>query len=333
MGVGRRIWPRVRTRFERDDSVDSITHYDSRVFELDINSGSVAKHISRNVEAGKVSSIDEDESVTKINDDVDSEKYTVHSQHVPIVESLPEISEQELMDKNQKRSRPEYVSKSISKLPDISDNEVVSNRYKVTDNSVRELVMQSENIADDERVVSKNDTGKIPNEKKQKMRNTLKRSVSANKYYHSPGASNPEKPINTTKDINHKDSYKVQSKQHQQVTSELSLEHFENNIRPEKSLLESQLRTISKQNINFKPQNLLQTSSRLASRRRELNGHDVFLKDSNVETGPVTNITIGRVEVRAIPPKNDEKTKHKKKPSGIMSLDKYLSRQKQGGNR
>jgi len=304
MGIDRRVRPRIRTRFERDVSVDSITDYDSELVEPDTDSRSVAKQSSRDVELAKVSSADE-----------------------PV-----EIIEQEIMQRSRKKSHPEYVSKSISKLPDMSDNKAISNRYKVSDNSRQDLVMQSGDVTDDVRAASKNDTGKRPDDKVQKVQKTSKRLVSASKYYHSPGTAKPDKPINKATNINHKDFNNAQSKQHQQVTSELSSDHFENNIRPEKSLLEPQPRTISKQNINFEPQYLLQTSPRLAGRRSELHRDNVFLKDSKAETEPVTNVTIGRIEVRAIPPKSAEKTERKKKPSGIMSLDKYLSRQKQGGS-
>lgn len=303
MGIGRCVRPRIHTRFERDDSVGSKKHYDSELVEPDPNSRSVPKQASRDMEPSKVSSADE-----------------------PVLE----ITEQEHMERRLKVSHPEYVSKSISKLHDMSDNEVISDRYKVTDNSHRELVMQPEAVTEDVRLASKNNTGKRPNEKMQK---TSKLSESADKYYHSPGISKADKPLNTVANINHKDSNNTQSKQHQQVTSELSSDNIENNIRPEKSLLESQLHPLSEQNINFEHQYMLQTSPRLTIRRGELHRYNVFLKDSSAETKPVTNISIGRIEVRAIPPNNGEKTKHKKKPTGIMSLDKYLNRQKQGGNR
>jgi hypothetical protein len=40
---------------------------------------------------------------------------------------------------------------------------------------------------------------------------------------------------------------------------------------------------------------------------------------------PVINVTIGRVEVRAIQADTPKKIRQKKKPSGVMSLDEYLS--------
>ncbi len=304
MGIGRWVRPRILTRFERDVSVDSIKDYDSEPAGPDTDSRSVAKQSSRDVEPAVVSTPDEP----------------------------AEIVEQEIMQRGRKKSHPEYVSKSISKLPDMSDNQSVSNRYKVSDNSRQELVMQPGDVTGDVGAASENDTGKRPDDKVQKVRKASKRLVSAGKYYHSPVTATPDKPISKATNINHKDFNNARSKQHQQVTSELSSDHFENNIRPEKSLLEPLPRTISRQNINFEPQYLLQTSLR-AGRRSEFHKDNVFLKDSKAETEPVTNVTIGRIEVRAILPRSAEKTERKKKPSGIMSLDNYLSRQKQGGSR
>ena len=91
--------------------------------------------------------------------------------------------------------------------------------------------------------------------------------------------------------------------------------------------------TISVQNANLRPRGLLQTPTWLSERQSELRkGNGLFLKDSRVETEPVTNVTIGRIEVRAAP-REIEQSRRKKKPSGVMSLDKYLSQRTQGGNR
>jgi len=47
--------------------------------------------------------------------------------------------------------------------------------------------------------------------------------------------------------------------------------------------------------------------------------------DSKSEPEPVINVTIGRVEVRAVQADAPKKAKHQKKPSGVMSLDEYLN--------
>ena len=53
--------------------------------------------------------------------------------------------------------------------------------------------------------------------------------------------------------------------------------------------------------------------------------------DSKSEPEPVINVTIGRVEVRAVQADAPKKAKHQKKPSGVMSLDEYLNRRERRG--
>ena len=49
------------------------------------------------------------------------------------------------------------------------------------------------------------------------------------------------------------------------------------------------------------------------------------------EPEPVINVTIGRVEVRAVQADAPKKAKHQKKPSGVMSLDEYLNQRERRG--
>ncbi len=51
-------------------------------------------------------------------------------------------------------------------------------------------------------------------------------------------------------------------------------------------------------------------------------------KEANVD--PVINVTIGRVEVRAVQADSPKKIKQSKKPSGIMPLDEYLKKRESG---
>jgi hypothetical protein len=52
---------------------------------------------------------------------------------------------------------------------------------------------------------------------------------------------------------------------------------------------------------------------------------------SNSEAEPVINVTIGRVEVRAVQTESPKQSKRKNKPVGVMSLDEYLSQRGRGG--
>ncbi len=63
--------------------------------------------------------------------------------------------------------------------------------------------------------------------------------------------------------------------------------------------------------------------SDLNNRWREINTR------SKVE--PVVNVTIGRVEVRAVQAETVRQAKTQKKPTGVMSLDDYLQQRKYGG--
>ena len=104
-------------------------------------------------------------------------------------------------------------------------------------------------------------------------------------------------------------------------------------MKPGKGMKKLQPGTISVQNADFRPRGLLQIPTWLSERQSELRqGNGLFLKASRVETEPVTNVTIGRIEVRATP-REVEQSERKKKPSGVMSLDKYLRQRIQGGNR
>jgi len=48
---------------------------------------------------------------------------------------------------------------------------------------------------------------------------------------------------------------------------------------------------------------------------------------------PVINVTIGRIEVRAIQSREPESPGSQGKPSGMMSLDQYLNMRSRGGSR
>ncbi len=59
----------------------------------------------------------------------------------------------------------------------------------------------------------------------------------------------------------------------------------------------------------------------------------LMLNDPASRIEPVVNVTIGRVEVRAVQSPKPEQAPRHEKPSGVMSLDEYLSRRQSGGDR
>jgi len=70
------------------------------------------------------------------------------------------------------------------------------------------------------------------------------------------------------------------------------------------------------------PDWLTQIQSELNQRQKEIN----TLKNSD----SVVNVTIGRVEVRAVQADNPKPSKSQNKPSGIMTLDNYLKQRDKG---
>ncbi len=56
-------------------------------------------------------------------------------------------------------------------------------------------------------------------------------------------------------------------------------------------------------------------------------------KTNSAPVGPVVNITIGRIDVRATRREGEKQPRQPKKPSGIMGLDQYLQKRTHGGNR
>ena len=72
----------------------------------------------------------------------------------------------------------------------------------------------------------------------------------------------------------------------------------------------------------------LEPPSWLAEIENRFNAH---LKDIEAKTEPVINVTIGRVEVRAVQAEAAKKTRHAKKPTGVMPLDEYLKKREDRG--
>lgn len=71
------------------------------------------------------------------------------------------------------------------------------------------------------------------------------------------------------------------------------------------------------------PSWLLQMQAEFSRRWQEINPKS--------EAEPVINVTIGRVEVRAVQAEPPRQPKRKNKPTGVMSLDEYLNQRGRGG--
>lgn len=75
---------------------------------------------------------------------------------------------------------------------------------------------------------------------------------------------------------------------------------------------------------------LLQMPDWLTQMQAELN-HRWQGLNQKAETEQVVNVTIGRVEVRAVQEESSGQAKRQKKPSGVLSLDDYLKHRESGG--
>jgi hypothetical protein len=53
--------------------------------------------------------------------------------------------------------------------------------------------------------------------------------------------------------------------------------------------------------------------------------------NTQTKSEPVINVTIGRIEVRAVQAETTKKPKAHHKPSGVMSLDDYLKQREKRG--
>ena len=55
------------------------------------------------------------------------------------------------------------------------------------------------------------------------------------------------------------------------------------------------------------------------------------LHEAEHKTDSVINVTIGRVEVKAVQNDTQKNARQTKKPTGVMTLDDYLKRRNAGG--
>ncbi len=58
-----------------------------------------------------------------------------------------------------------------------------------------------------------------------------------------------------------------------------------------------------------------------------------FAQEKKAQPEPVVNVTIGRVEVRAVQTETPRQKPQPQKPAGVMTLDEYLKQREGGGSR
>jgi len=76
---------------------------------------------------------------------------------------------------------------------------------------------------------------------------------------------------------------------------------------------------------------LLQPPSWLTEMQADLNNRWQGINSQLESPEPIVNVTIGRVEVRAVQTSSETQPRPKKKPSGVMSLDDYLKQREHKG--
>jgi hypothetical protein len=256
--------------------------------------------------------------------DSSSIKHQVHNQHIPDIKSA-ETNRQEVTQQRQYEPRSEPANKPISEVSadmgeDIGNRRLITSNHTTVDSSRLESVRLQKNVHEDMSTAYGNDMEKSPDDQVHKTRRRL---VSPRKHRNSFKTA---KADNAAANPNHEASHNPQSDRHQPTKSGLPSGLSGNLTKPEQGMIGAQPGTVYLQNANLRPQNLLLTPRWLSDRQSELR------KVSKVEIEPVTNVTIGRIEVRATPLKEVEQPKGKRKASGVMSLDKYLRMRSQGGN-
>ncbi|UCE48151.1 MAG: hypothetical protein JSW47_21450, partial [Phycisphaerales bacterium] len=276
----------------------------------------------------------DDEPATNTTGDSNSKKHQVHGQHAPITK-LTETIEQETVQQTQYNSHSEPAGRTVYVVPpdinkDTGKRRAITSNHAKPDSAWQKSVQQHTNVSQHVSAANKYDMEKSLDDQAQ---NTLRRLVSPGKHSHSVKTEKADNPIHKATIPGHQGSHNLQSGQHRPTTSELPSGLSGNLTKPEQGMMKLQPGTISVQNADLRPRGLLQTPTWLSERQSELRkGNGLFLKDSRAETEPVTNVTIGRIEVRAAP-RDVEQSGRKKKPSGVMSLDEYLRQRTQGGNR
>jgi hypothetical protein len=266
--------------------------------------------------------------VTKDKDtmeDCNSKKHQVNNQHVPVVR-LAEAIENKIVQNTPDNSHPEPVGRSEYVLPadvdgDTDKRKVITSNHTTVDNSRQESVRLHENVHEDINTACEYDMEKSLDNQMQK---TMTRLVSPHKHRN---VVNTAKADNTAANPNNEAPYDPPSDQYQSTKSGLPSGLSANSTSPERDIISAKPRMVYLQNESVRPKNLLLNPRWLSDRQNKSR------KDSRTEIEPITNVTIGRIEVRATPLQEIEKPKRKRKPSGVMSLDQYLSQRNQKGNR
>lgn len=329
MGKGEQVLPRARSRFEPAAGAIFLPQ-DAEENSHSITSGVTIPPNDPSVDIPAVNTVD----------DYNPVKDPVHHQHQP----GPVIGSVEMKTKTMEpESQP--VPRAIPREPlevDIDKKKVFSDEPAIAPSPVPGPVRQGENVSRELPAVYKytmiNESrveNNIENPSDGKVQNTSQRLLPPAEPEHTilPGKSH-DNPIHSVTVKTQEGHHAQQSDQQRRAAPESSLlPGLPVDItEPGPLFVEPQLVTTTLKNADSGAGGLLEAPAWLPGRQTEL--HKGLLLEDSKAGEPVVNVTIGRIEVRAAPPPASGQPRRKKKPSGVMSLDKYLGLRigEQGGN-
>lgn len=142
----------------------------------------------------------------------------------------------------------------------------------------------------------------------------------------SPTIGNSKPVFQHDQTIDEIDKFPVNElQQHTNPVSETMSKFQQPNSKEEQQIIES-----SNKHSSANQTGVLQVPNWLSEIRTDLNNRMQQLQTQSTPE-PVVNVTIGRVEVKAVQPNTVKQPKVRSKPSGVMSLDDYLKQRESRG--
>ena len=292
-GTGEKVLPRTRARFEPDAETTFLAGYTQK------NS----PHLT------SATTLPANGTAENALDNNSLEKRPVDSQKGPVIGSGEDLSS----SITKYRSIPE-TDTDVHMDMDVEKKKAHTNEPLTPDSQPRGAVY-------------KDKTGNALDDKVEKV---SRRSSMLEKQGYLTRLKTKGAPIHGDM-IDVQESYnKQQADQHSTVGSGVTSKFPVDLPEPELSSPEPPLKRTIRKNTDIGCQGLLGMPAWLSLRESE-SDNGLFNKNSKAETEPVINVTIGRIEVKATKLREPEQPRQQKKPSGVMSLDKYLSQSGRGG--
>lgn len=292
-GTGEKVLPRTRARFEPDADTTFLDGYTQKNFP----------HLT----SATTSPVND--TAENALDKNSPEKRPVDSQKGPVIGSGEDLSS----SITKYRSIPE-TDTDVHMDVDVDRKKALTNEPLTPDSQPRESVRKYK-------------TGNASDDKIEKV---SRRSSTFKKQGYLTKLKKKGTPIHGDMIDVQESHNKQQADQHLTVGSGIISESPADLPEPELSSPEPPSKRTIRKYTDIGYQGLLGSPAWL-SRRESESDSGLFNKNSKAETEPVINVTIGRIEVKATKLREPEQPRQQKKPSGVMSLDKYLSQSGRGG--